>query len=57
MEFINRIKNYDIDLDYDKFDKEDFFGFEKENMKIIRFIKESPVGAIEQLLRKKNLWS
>ena len=57
MEFINKIKNCNIDLDYERFDKEDFFGFEKENMKIIRFIKESPIGAVEQMLKQKGLWS
>ena len=54
--FIETIKNYDIDIDYEKFYKEDFYPFEKENMQIIKFIKENNYEDIEKLLKQKHIW-
>ncbi len=55
-EYIEKIKNYIIDIDYEQFDKEDFFPFEKTNMKIIRFIKENNFDEIEKYMKQKNIW-
>ena len=55
-EFVETIKNYNIDIDYDKFDKEDFYQFEKDNMKLIKFIKENSFEATDKVMRKNNLW-
>ena len=55
-EFIKSVKSYPIDIDYDEFDKEDFYQFEKDNMKIIKFIKENNYRNIEKMMKRKNLW-
>lgn len=55
-ELIKSIKSYNIDIDYDKFDRENFFPFEKENMKIIKFIKENNFKKINKIMQKKKIW-
>ncbi len=55
-EYINKIKKYDMNIDYIKFNQEDFFPFEKENMGIIKFIKENSIEEITNLIIQKNLW-
>lgn len=56
-EFVETIKNYNIDIDYDAFDKEDFYQFEKDAMKIIKFIKENSFESTDKMMRQKRLWS
>ena len=53
---VQKIKECPIDIDYDKFQTEDFFAFEKENMLLIKFVKESNLEDIEKLLKYKHIW-
>lgn len=55
-EFVETIKKYNIDIDYDKFDKEDFYQFEKDSMKLIRYIKENSFEDMEKIMKQKKLW-
>ena len=55
-ELVQKIKECPIDIDYDKFQTEDFFAFEKENMLLIKFVKESNLEDIEKLLKYKHIW-
>ena len=55
-EFIESVKRYPIDIDYDEFDKEDFYPFEKDAMKVIRYIKQHDFKDIEKLLQAKKIW-
>lgn len=55
-ELVKKIKETPINIDYDLFQKEDFFQFEKENMEIIRFVKERSIAEIEILLKSKRVW-
>ena len=55
-EFIETIKKYPIDIDFDEFDKEDFYPFEKDAMKIIRYIKTHDFEDIKKLMRARKLW-
>lgn len=55
-EFIKRIKRYKIDINYDEFYQEDFYQFEKDNMKIIKFIKENSYNNIDKMMKEKHLW-
>lgn len=56
IELIERIKNCNIDIDYDDFFKDDFYQFEKDNMSIIKFIKENDFDSIFKLLQLKRIW-
>ena len=56
-EFVEAIKNYDMDINYDEFLKEDFYRFEKFNMALIKFVRENDFSAVENLLKQKNFWS
>lgn len=55
-ELVQKIKECPIDIDYDKFQTEDFFNFEKENMRLIKHIKEHDLEDIKQLLELKHIW-
>lgn len=55
-QFIDTIKNYDIDLDYDKFCKEDFYPFEKHHMMLIKYIKENNFENIDKVMKQKKIW-
>jgi len=39
--FVNKIKELKFDIDFDEFNKQDFFPFEKKDMELIRYIYES----------------
>lgn len=54
--FIQKVKEYSMDIDYAAFDKDDFYPFEKENMKLIRFIKENDYSAIQSKLKALKIW-
>jgi glycosyltransferase involved in cell wall biosynthesis len=56
-EIINKIKKYNIDIDYEKFNNDDFFPFEKKNMNIIKFIKEHSFEQVNNFMVQENLWS
>ncbi len=55
-EFIEKIKDYEFDVDYEKFFKDDFFQFEKDDMKIIKFIRENDYKNIEKFLIQNKVW-
>ena len=55
-EFVETIKKYVIDIDYDEFYKEDFYEFEKDAMKLIKYIKESSFEDTEKVMREKKYW-
>lgn len=55
-EFVDTIKKYNLDIDYDKFNNEDFYQFEKENMQIIKFIRENNFEKTEQMMKQKKIW-
>ena len=40
-DYIDEIKNFTIDVSVEDFIKEDFFNFEYENFKLIKFIQEN----------------
>ena len=54
--YIETIQNYNMDIDYEKFQKEDFFQFEHKNMKLIKFIKENDYKTVEQYLKQEKIW-
>ena len=55
-EFVETIKKYPIDINYDEFDKEDFYKFEKDNMKVIRYVKEHNFEDTEKLMQAREIW-
>lgn len=55
-EFVEEIQKLKMDIDYDAFYKEDFFQFEKDNMNIIKFIKDNDYEKVELFLKQKNIW-
>lgn len=56
-EFVEMVKKYPIDIDYDEFDKEDFYQFEKDNMKVIRYVKGHSFEDVERLMKAREIWS
>ena len=55
-ELIEKIKECPFEIDFDKFQLENFFKFEKEDMKIVRYIKEHNYEDIQKLLTWKRIW-
>ena len=55
-EFIEMVKKYPIDIDYKEFDKEDFYQFEKDTMKVIRYIKAHSFEDSKRLLQARKVW-
>ena len=55
-EFVESIKKLVIDIDYDEFDKENFHQFEKDAMKIIRFIKAHSFEESDKMMKTNKLW-
>lgn len=56
-EFVEAIKNYHMDINYDELVKEDFYHFEKVNMMLIKFVRENDFNTIDNLLKEKHFWS
>lgn len=54
--YVEFIKNFDWDVDYESYFKEDFYPFEKNNMKLIRYILEHDYSDICAHLEHENLW-
>ena len=55
-QYIQKIKEFEMDIDYEAFLKENFFSFEKDNMSLIKFICENDFEAINAHLKKINIW-
>ena len=55
-DFVEAIKKYNIDIDYNEFEKEDFYKFEKFDMNIIKYIKEHNFEDTENMMKKNKLW-
>ena len=55
-QYIQKIKEFEMDIDYEAFLKENFFSFEKDNMRLIKFIRENDFEAINAHLKKINIW-
>ena len=55
-EFIESIKKIDIDLDYDEFYKEELHQFEKDVVKIVRYIQEHSFEESDKMLKANQLW-
>ena len=55
-EFVNLVKTCKFDIDYDLFEKSDFFRFEKDNVRLVKFIKENDFAEIDSALRRVNIW-
>ena len=53
---VDEIKKYTFDMDFDNFYKDDFFPFEKNDMSIIRFVKDNKYEDVEKFLYKNNVW-
>ncbi|MBQ2610999.1 glycosyltransferase [bacterium] len=56
-EFVEAIKNYHMDINYDELVNEDFYHFEKVNMMLIKFVRENDFNTIDNLLKEKHFWS
>ena len=56
-EFVNGIKNFDFDIDYEEFDKENFSQLEKDNIKLIKYIKEHNYDEICNHLIQIGVWN
>ena len=55
-EFIRTVQNYEINIYYNNFYKQDFFTFEKNDMKLVKFIRENCYEVIEPMLKKQGIW-
>jgi len=55
-EFINLIKLYKIDTDYHEILTTDLFPFEKDNIRIVKFIKDNNFDKIACILCDKKIW-
>ena len=55
-EFVELIKKCNLFIDYDEFDKEDLYQFEKDVMKMIKYIREHSFEDTEKLMKNKNYW-
>lgn len=48
--FVNKIRELDIDIDFNEFEKLDFFPFEKIDMQFVKFIRENDYETIKSKL-------
>jgi glycosyltransferase involved in cell wall biosynthesis len=55
-EFVDLVKSCHLDIDLNEFFNSDSYNFEKDNMRIIKFIKENDFAAIYAMLKQRNLW-
>lgn len=55
-DFVSAIKSTDFDVDIDKFLKSDFYPFEKDNMRFIKFLKENDFSVIHDMLCARGFW-
>ena len=55
-DFIDEIKKLEIDVNYSEFMAEDFFPFEREDFKLVKFIQESKYKDIKRILRDRKIW-
>ena len=55
-DFVAKIKEANFDVDYNKFFKSDFYPFEKDNMRFVKFLKENDFSAINSALYRYGFW-
>ena len=55
-DFVAKIKEANFDIDYNKFFKSDFYPFEKDNMRFVKFLKENDFSAINSALYRYGFW-
>ena len=55
-EFIGTIKKYNIEMDYNQFEKENVHDMDKEAMKIIRYVREHSFEDTEITFKKNKFW-
>ncbi len=53
---IQLIQDCEIDVDYENFYKDDFFPFEKDNMKLIKYVRENDYKTVENHLKSIKIW-
>jgi len=55
-EFVNLVKTCEFDIDFESFYKSEFFPFEKDNMRFVRYLCANDFATIDRVLKQKNFW-
>ena len=55
-EFIDELQNYEINIYYKDFYKQNFYDFEKNDMKLVKFIRENCYEVIDKALKAGGIW-
>ena len=55
-EFVDKIKQLEIDIDYNEFLKQNFFPFENQDMKIINMVKQTSYERLEEIFKASKFW-
>ena len=55
-DFVNTVKSCDFDINYEEFLKSEFYPFEKNNMRFVKFLKDNNFSVINSVLLQRGFW-
>lgn len=55
--FVEQIKKFEFDIDYEEYFKEDFYPLEKNNIRLLKYIREHNYEEIRNHMENAGLWS
>jgi len=55
--FVSEIKNFDIEINYNEFEHGNYFPFEKNDARLIHFIRDNDYTVIEKIFIENNIWN